>query len=402
MELIRIVARDLRAASERAVAEHGKDALFISSTDLQGMTELIIAIETAPASTSSPTAGADRMINPPVSASAGQAWTAPVGGALSSSRQPPPGRDREIVDAIKSEIAQLRQEVLWAGRWGTDPALASSRPEVRAVMAAMLDEGVPARLQNRLAPALAEAQTASDAFVKLGDHLGRLLEPVFCPSSDEDWSGIHVFYGPPGAGKTLMCASLVAQAAARLGADHVAWISYQDSRMGSWSQTQALASQCGVVAFRARDPEALAVLLDELDDRLAVFVDTSQSDGRRLARDLASVLEVGTDAQLHAVVAADASVQTLRRVADTAEGPNMLVTRIDIAERPWPLIDHLLDGKPWQVRAVSGTASPVSGETSLIPNTRKLIEDTLIPLLEHRGETAMSTGGLEVTGESHA
>lgn len=399
MELKRIVARDLRAASERAVLEHGKDALFIASAELGGMTELIIAVETA----RPPPAPAD--IAAPAEATAAPATEVTAAGANERGRQAgavPVARDRDIVDAIKSEIAQLRQDMMWTGRLGADQAIATAHPEVRAVVNAMLDEGVPSRLQARLAPALAEAHTASEAFARLGEHLGRLLEPMFCTTSNENWSGIHVLYGPAGAGKTLMCARLVAQAAARLGAHHVAWISYQDTRMGSWSQTQALAAQCGVDAFRARDPEALSVLLDELSDRSAVFVDTAHSDGRQLAADLAAFLNADTDAHFHAVVAADASVQTLRRVAATAEGPNVLVTRLDIAERPWPLIDHLLDGRPWQVRAVAGTPRAESGEISLTVNTRKLIEDTLTPLLENRSEPGVPTGDLDGAGVRHA
>jgi flagellar biosynthesis GTPase FlhF len=388
MELKRIVAKDLRAAAERAVLEHGKDALFISTVEADGMTELIIAID------SIGPAEADEFAADP----AGDREVESPGGPVAMDA---PSRENEIVKAVKSEIAQLRQEMLWTGRLPVDSPALESRPEIRAVMSALLDEGVPARLQARLAPALAQAQTASEAFASLGDHLGRLLEPMFCPSTDEDWSGIHVLYGPPGAGKTMMCARLVALASSRLGADHVAWISYQDNRLGAWSQTQALAAQCGVEAFRARDPEALSILLEELSDRGAVFVDTAHSNGRQLAADLATFLVVGTDAQLHAVVAADASVQALRRLSNTAEGSNMLVTRLDLAERPWPLIDHLLGGRPWQVRAVSGTPWVSSGETSLSANTRKLIEDTLTPLLENRREASMPAVGSEGSGARH-
>lgn len=399
MELKRIVARDLRTASERAVAEFGKDALFIASTELQGMTELIIAVEgdVEEVSTHSATSARDAGALP---ATAG----APARVQERSGEPPssPQGRDRDIVDVIRSEIAQLRQDVLWTSRLGTDHAIATSHPEVRSVVAAMLDEGVPARLQARLAPALVESTTAAEAFKRLGEHLGRLLEPMFCTTSAADWSGVHVLYGPAGAGKTLMCARLVAQAASRLGADQVAWISYQDSRMGAWSQTHALAAQCGVEAFRARDAEALSILIDELSDRSAVFVDTASSDGRRLAADLATFLSADIDAQFHAVVAADASVQTLRRVAASAEGPNMLVTRLDIADRPWPLIDHLLDGRPWQVRAVAGTPWAAADEASLTVNTRKLIDDTLTLLLENRGGTGVPAGNLGDSGVRHA
>jgi len=45
MKLQRIIAKDSRAANEQAIAKYGKDVLVVSNTKVNGMTELIVAIE---------------------------------------------------------------------------------------------------------------------------------------------------------------------------------------------------------------------------------------------------------------------------------------------------------------------------------------------------------------------
>jgi flagellar biosynthesis GTPase FlhF len=45
MKLQRIIAKDSRAANEQAIAKFGKDVLIFSNTKVNGMTELIVAIE---------------------------------------------------------------------------------------------------------------------------------------------------------------------------------------------------------------------------------------------------------------------------------------------------------------------------------------------------------------------
>ncbi len=386
MELKRILAKDLRSASDQAMARHGPDAMIIMTGQYQGLTELIIAVE----SPGQGLAGATGAPAAPAPASAAPdpapAVTEPTVIASAGTHEP----SREIVDTIRSEIAMLRQEMLGVGRLGSSAHLPAHAPEVRSMVHHLLDEGVPGRLQARLAPAFAQAQTAAEALESLGELLGDLLEPVFAPLEDDEWSGVHVLYGPPGAGKTMMCARLAGAAVTRLGSQGVAWISYQDPRLGAWSQTQALAAQIGVDAFRARDAEALAVLLDELDDRGAVIVDTAHSDGQRLADELHSIADRGRPVHLHAVVGADASVQTLRRLAASAVGQTMMVTRLDVASQPWPLIDHLVCEGTWRVCAVSGASG--TGDRSQAQVPRRLVESTLLPLLEHRPD-----GGSVVT-----
>jgi GTP-binding protein len=62
---------------------------------------------------------------------------------------------------------------------------------------------------------------------------------------------------------------------AQAGCEQVAIISYQDVRAGAWSQTQMLASQLGIDAFRAGDAQNLRLLVNELSSRRLVLIDTA-------------------------------------------------------------------------------------------------------------------------------
>ena len=49
MELKRILARDTRSATEKAMALFGPDVLIISNNRVEGQTELIVALDVAEA-----------------------------------------------------------------------------------------------------------------------------------------------------------------------------------------------------------------------------------------------------------------------------------------------------------------------------------------------------------------
>ena len=50
MELKRILAKDLRRATEKAVKLYGEDVLFVSNAKVNGQHEVIVAVDLAPES----------------------------------------------------------------------------------------------------------------------------------------------------------------------------------------------------------------------------------------------------------------------------------------------------------------------------------------------------------------
>ena len=66
MELKRIIARDSRAANDKAIQLYGPDVLVISSQRVDNQTELIVAIDTDEAAPSSTPANAPVVAESPV------------------------------------------------------------------------------------------------------------------------------------------------------------------------------------------------------------------------------------------------------------------------------------------------------------------------------------------------
>ncbi len=126
--------------------------------------------------------------------------------------------------------------------------------------------------------------------------------------------------GPSGSGKTLMLARMAQSLALEFGAEQVAVISYCDLRPGAWNQAQLLSTQSGVECYRATSMGALKLLLDDVSHRRAVLIDTA---GVQTAERVQEIRSVAPQAQFHAVVPADASVATLRRLFAVTDGTAM-------------------------------------------------------------------------------
>jgi flagellar biosynthesis GTPase FlhF len=153
-------------------------------------------------------------------------------------------------------------------------------------------------------------------------------------------AGVHVLAGPSGAGKTLMVARLAQQMALAEGAEKVAVVSFQDTRAGAWSQTQMLCAQSGVDSFRATDLDTLKLVLDELSSRQLVLIDTASV---QMGERLLDVLKVLPTASLHAVVPADASAVTLKRVLldSKMNWSSLMISKVDESSAPWALLQFL-------------------------------------------------------------
>ena len=125
MELKRIIAKDLRSASDQAMARHGPDAMIIMTGQYQGLAEMIIAVE-SPSDGTLKTNGATAQTPAPSAPASPEVPAA--ADAHVHANAPAPEPSREIVDTIRSEMAMLRQEMLGAGRLGTNAAMPAHAP----------------------------------------------------------------------------------------------------------------------------------------------------------------------------------------------------------------------------------------------------------------------------------
>ena len=349
MELKRILAKDIRRATEKAVALYGKDVLFVSNAKVNGMTEVIVAVEIAPETLLETSDLGDaqrfekvlkqsfREVEHGATASLAPEITLPTQKNAEDQRDYI--RGREIVDMVRDELSAIRKEFKHAQRVASWQSESSTKSAVRPLVTALAEASIPVSLRTLLVDHISDMDNLHQATEALRAHL--------IESLGEHWAklpqrGIHAIAGPSGAGKTMMVARLARAAAERKGPESVAVISYCDQRAGAWSQIQMLCAQSGVDCLRATDPETLKMLLSEIGHRKLVLIDTP---GVEVVTKIDQILTCAQDLACHLVLPADASGTTVRKfLVDTRiNWHSLMVSRMDEATQPWALLQVLCE-----------------------------------------------------------
>lgn len=251
MELKRILARDIRAANEKAVAQYGPDVLVISSSQANGLTELIVAVDLAPltpeeadpfvktnfASSAKPTGKFDVLLGQtldqnkrdarerqatkvakPLVEMAAKPAAPKVKPTVKVSAQPLQEADkrdaqehdalrgREIVALVREELNSLRREFklgqqMAAWQQGGMPLPAAISP----LRDALNDAPIPVALRALLIDSIKDHDNMADAMGALSRQLSHSVEQE---QAHTPVSGIHALAGPSGAGKSMMIARL--------------------------------------------------------------------------------------------------------------------------------------------------------------------------------------------------
>jgi flagellar biosynthesis GTPase FlhF len=390
MELKRILARDSRSANEKAIQLYGPDVLIISTQRVDQQTELIVAVDVcaAPlmeddgaASVSKAAAGAGlesktveftpfsqvfqqahsgkpmpslaenevaapesdvRPLNlamPPQSPTVGMVEpTPPVAEAATVAYEQQ--RNHEIVDLLRQEMAALRKEFALSRQMQAWQPVSAQHPEIQKLTVAMAEAGIPTGMRALLTDGVGQLGSLDEAWPVMGATLMAALEPKAVAVPDK---GVHVLCGPTGSGKTSMLGRLAYAAAQAHGAEQQVMISFADQRPGAWSQIQLLAAQAGARCFRAADVSVLRTLLEEFQGH-TVWIDTPGIDFIAMAHQL---LQEKQGIAVHAVLPVDATVTNVQKIFQNSPIPwsSLMLTKMDEAAHPWPLIQGLCDKK---------------------------------------------------------
>ncbi len=396
MELKRILAKDLRRATEKAVKLYGEDVLVISNAKVNGQHEVIVAVDLGaePAHEDSPWLQANRSTDSGDTQLFQTALRESVreqkelsgdieddvtyDSMLRQRAQAEPSnsnpdrraadhreyiRGREIVDLVRDELAAMRKEFKLAQRVVAWQSESPARNAVKPLVAALAEASIPVSLRTLLVDHVSAMDDLAQAKQSLHAHLSK--------SMGEHWAklpqrGVHAITGPAGAGKTMMVARLARTAAERKGPESVAVISYADQRAGAWSQIQMLCAQAGVDCLRANDPETLKILLGELGQRHLVLIDTP---GVEVFTRIEQIRSCSSDIACHLLLPADAAGTTVRKYLVDAPNPwhSLMASRLDEATQPWALIQVLCD-KPVPLSAASHSPLATEGCTVLTAN----------------------------------
>ncbi len=388
MELKRILARDTRSATEKAMALYGPDVLIISNQRVDGQTELIVALEVAEASSAelmeegelataavqATSSNAKRISSTPSSVNSpfsdhlhhllqpGAKQDAMTEHLAEGVEELTQGREQvrsqEIVSLVREELAALRQEFRLSQQTASWQMNQYWPAHIQPLVEAMTDAAVPTALRALLQEGLREQPSLDSALASIRSQLTHNLER---PQEGFPNRGVHVMAGLSGSGKSLMVAKAAQQVALHYGVEYVAVVSYHDMRAGAWAQTQMLCAQLGVECFRAANPETLNLLLNELSPRRLILIDTP---GVQMNERLAEILQVCPEAGLHAVVPADSSGVTLSRIMlkSGLNWQSLMISKLDESHSPWPLIQFLIaEGAQCVVSAGGGSDRVADG-----------------------------------------
>ena len=352
MELKRIVAKDLRSATERAVSLYGKDALVISHELVNGQTEIIVATDIqadgaelfeASAAPETPrteatdfrellTQNLEGAIRP----------DGPHADAPSSTQEDLGDRDRirarEIVDLVRQEMASLRRE-LRVGQQGlgfVHAHSAASSSAARQLDRALENDHAPSGLRMLLSEELAQIDSIDQGLVRLADILRTTLNDT--PALEGPLTGLHALFGPSGAGKTTMIARLALQASDAFGPERVTVISWADSKPGAWNHIQLACSRVGVECVRCQDPDLLHSLIEDLGARATILIDTP---GIEMIRNRQRLADLVPEAQLHLVLPADVASHQAERLLRSFPWQSLLLSKLDEAHHAWGIISAL-------------------------------------------------------------
>lgn len=189
-------------------------------------------------------------------------------------------------------------------------------------LAAELVAQLPARLE------LAEAHRLALAMI------ARKIEV-----SEERWleaGGFVALVGPTGVGKTTLIAKLAARWVLRHGARDIALISTDSVRIGAQEQIHTLGRLLGVPAYAIDGPAELPQLLDHLDGKRLVLIDTAGYGQRdqRLIEELSMLAgasdRLETCLVLSAASQAGAIEEAVERFA-VAQPATCVLTKLDEA-----------------------------------------------------------------------
>jgi len=342
-------APDMRTALRQVRDAQGPDAVILSSRRIQSGVEVVAAVDYDA-----------EVADGPVESAAGYGLQKPAASAArapqaerSFAYEPPEApraqpdfnavaeRVRGVQETALDEHADVNEELRTLRRmletqlatlaWNDLSRRAPIQTELLKQLSALglghdlcteLVAQMPAKIE------LAEAQRIALALVSR-----RIV------TMEERWldkGGVVALVGPTGVGKTTLLAKLAARWVLRHGPRQLVLITTDCVRIGAQEQIHTLGRLLGAPAYAVEGAAQLADLLEQLDDRKLILIDTaglSQRDAN-LAKELAALRaasdRVETCLVMSAAAQAGAIEETFERFA-TAQPASCVLTKLDEA-----------------------------------------------------------------------
>ncbi|QIK38919.1 flagellar biosynthesis protein FlhF [Caldichromatium japonicum] len=315
MNVRRYQARTMPEAMRQVREQLGPEAMILSSRRVNGMIEVVAAIEPG-AKTS----------------------------AAAQTRRAPVAVDPELV-AMRRELKELRtllaqQQVLSErDQWAVTHPLAAS------IVERLMDCGFGEKLARSLVGSLQEDQAEEEAWGRLRARLAASI--AVTQPTVLDRGGVLALVGPTGAGKTTTLCRLALRRIRRLGVESVTLATLDRQRIGAYRQLQTFGQMAGVPVILLDDERDLLALAKRAAPGHLILVDTEGRPARAMAecRPFAQIRSL-IPLETWLVIPATHQASVLHQVLQSFQvcAPSALVlTKIDEAERLGEVLAVLLE-----------------------------------------------------------
>ena len=257
----------------------------------------------------------------------------------------PAAGDGPALDGLRSELSSLRGllETQLSGLvWKDNARRSPMRAQVLRNLARIgIAADVASTVANRLEPIDNIKALWRQPLITLAQAIPVTRDPLLCEG------GIAALIGPTGVGKTTTIAKIAARHVMRHGTDDMALVCADAYRIGAREHLEAFGNIIGVKVHSASDSAELNGILDRLQGKRLVLIDTeglSQRD-RDLARRLAGWRDQETRVRFYLTLSAASQEagldETVRQFASVPVA-GAVITKIDEAAQLGCIISTLI------------------------------------------------------------
>ncbi|HUT39805.1 MAG TPA: flagellar biosynthesis protein FlhF [Gammaproteobacteria bacterium] len=277
MKMKRFSATEMRHAMQKVNDELGPDALILSSRKTEDGVEIIAAVDYE-----EELRGAAAMA--PVKAD--NADTRPAAVPKPAVQQPAPTSSAPAQPVVDSQVVSGMQQEIRALRAMLEVPLAQlgwdamrRREPVRAAVIERLElMQLHPVIANRIADRIAGIDDAETGWKQALAELEQML-PIAGDDLMEE-GGVVALVGPTWVGKTTTIAKIAARFALHHGRRHVALVTMDHYRIGAHEQLRTYGKLLGVPVHIAGDEEELRVIINQMDERKLILIDTAGTSQR--------------------------------------------------------------------------------------------------------------------------
>jgi flagellar biosynthesis protein FlhF len=251
-------------------------------------------------------------------------------------------RAREIVDLVLREFSDMKKEFKLAQKVALFNSSSQVPIEIKSVVDSLNEANIPVGLRTMLIEGIADCSSFDEAVEALKLQLKNSINAEKKILDNVPYSGIHVVSGPTGSGKTSMLMKIIASATQKgISDENIAVISYKDTRLGAWSQTQMSCAQVGVEAFKVKDIAFLKTLCEELGGKTLVLIDTAGIGREKNLEEIKSTID---SVDFHLVLASDSSPSAFENLtgSDNFDWKSLFVSKFDESVSPWGLLQSII------------------------------------------------------------